>query len=90
MYKDCHVHTNISHDGIFKMEDYLNLASQKGVDEITFTEHYDIQVLPILLFFTIGNQVLLILMKYQNIKDELLLIQHSSTNLKSRHYLLVL
>lgn len=42
MYKDCHVHTNISHDGISKMEDYLNLALQKGVDEITFTEHYDI------------------------------------------------
>ena len=42
MYKDCHVHTAISHDGVSKTEDYLKLASQKGVDEITFTEHYDV------------------------------------------------
>lgn len=42
MYKDCHVHTQISHDGISKMEEYLAFASKKGVDEITFTEHYDI------------------------------------------------
>lgn len=40
--KDCHVHTNISHDGISKIEDYLTNAKYYGVDEITFTEHYDI------------------------------------------------
>lgn len=39
--KDCHVHTNISHDGISKYEDYIKIAKQKGVDEITFTEHWD-------------------------------------------------
>lgn len=40
--KDSHVHTNISHDGISKIEDYLDIAPLIGVDEITFTEHYDI------------------------------------------------
>ena len=40
--KDTHVHTNISHDGISKIEDYLTNANYFGVDEITFTEHYDI------------------------------------------------
>ncbi len=39
--KDCHVHTNISHDGISSYQDYINIAKQKGVDEITFTEHWD-------------------------------------------------
>lgn len=39
--KDCHVHTSVSHDGISKYEDYINIAKQKGVDEITFTEHWD-------------------------------------------------
>ena len=42
MYKDCHVHTKISHDGISTAEDYIAIAPKKGVDEITFTEHYDI------------------------------------------------
>lgn len=42
MYKDCHVHTKISHDGISCMQDYFKSASEKGVDEITFTEHYDV------------------------------------------------
>lgn len=42
MYKDCHVHTKISHDGISSMEDYIKVASNKEVDEITFTEHYDV------------------------------------------------
>lgn len=41
MKKDCHVHTNISHDGISTIEEYLKYASVVGVDEITFTEHYD-------------------------------------------------
>lgn len=39
--KDCHVHTNISHDGISQYEDYINIGKQKGIDEITFTEHWD-------------------------------------------------
>lgn len=41
MLKDSHVHTNISHDGISDIEEYLKYASKMGVDEITFTEHYD-------------------------------------------------
>lgn len=39
--KDCHVHTNISHDGISSFKDYITLGKEKGVDEITFTEHWD-------------------------------------------------
>lgn len=39
--KDCHIHTNISHDGISSIEEYLKYAPIIGVDEITFTEHYD-------------------------------------------------
>ena len=39
--KDSHVHTNISHDGISKIEDYFEHAKEKNIDEITFTEHYD-------------------------------------------------
>ena len=40
--KDCHVHTTLSHDGKSSIEEYLNIAEEKNVDEITFTEHYDI------------------------------------------------
>lgn len=40
--KDCHVHTKISHDGISSIDEYLKIAKEKGIDEITFTEHYDI------------------------------------------------
>lgn len=40
--KDCHVHTNISHDGISSISEYLEVAPSKSIDEITFTEHYDI------------------------------------------------
>ncbi|MBP3635812.1 MAG: histidinol-phosphatase HisJ family protein [Bacilli bacterium] len=40
-YKDSHVHTNISHDGISTIDEYLQAASKRNVDEITFTEHYD-------------------------------------------------
>lgn len=40
--KDCHVHTKVSHDGISTMEEYLHVAKDKGIDEIIFTEHYDI------------------------------------------------
>lgn len=39
--KDCHVHTNVSHDGISSLNDYITLGKEKGVDEITFTEHWD-------------------------------------------------
>ena len=40
--KDCHVHTNISHDGKSSIEDYIINSNEMGIDEITFTEHYDI------------------------------------------------
>ena len=40
--KDCHVHTNLSYDGKATMQEYIDVASSKNVDEITFTEHYDI------------------------------------------------
>lgn len=40
--KDCHVHTKISHDGISTIDEYLEVAKSKKIDEITFTEHYDI------------------------------------------------
>ncbi len=42
MYKDSHVHTEASHDGKSGMADYVREAESKGVDEITFTEHFDI------------------------------------------------
>ena len=40
--KDSHIHTNISHDGISTMKEYIMHAKEIGVDEITFTEHFDI------------------------------------------------
>lgn len=40
-YIDQHVHTKISHDGISSIDEYLNIAKEKNVGEITFTEHYD-------------------------------------------------
>ncbi|MBR5742970.1 MAG: histidinol-phosphatase HisJ family protein [Clostridia bacterium] len=40
--KDSHVHTVLSHDGRSTMREYLRAAAKTGVDEITFTEHYDI------------------------------------------------
>lgn len=40
--KDCHVHTNLSYDGKATMQEYIDVAPSKNVDEITFTEHYDI------------------------------------------------
>lgn len=42
MYKDQHVHTKVSHDGVSSMEEYFVNAKKYNVDEITFTEHYDI------------------------------------------------
>ncbi len=40
--KDMHVHSTFSYDGISTVEEYAKKANEKGVDEITFTEHYDI------------------------------------------------
>ncbi len=40
--KDCHVHTNLSYDGRATMQDYIDIAPTKDVNEITFTEHFDI------------------------------------------------
>lgn len=42
MFKDCHIHTTNSCDGTSSMEEYILSASIKNVDEITFTDHYDI------------------------------------------------
>lgn len=39
--KDCHVHTNLSHDGISTFKEYIETSIEKNVDEITFTEHWD-------------------------------------------------
>ena len=39
--KDSHVHTTLSHDGRSTMQEYLDAAAKRGVDEITFTEHCD-------------------------------------------------
>lgn len=40
--KDCHVHTNLSYDGRATMKEYIDIAPYKNIDEITFTEHFDI------------------------------------------------
>lgn len=40
--KDCHVHTTMSYDGKATMQEYINVSGEKNVDELTFTEHYDI------------------------------------------------
>lgn len=37
---DQHVHTNISHDAKSTIKEYLD--KMKDIDEVTFTEHYDI------------------------------------------------
>lgn len=39
--KDNHVHSTVSHDGKSSIADYIRIAPKLGVDEITFTEHYD-------------------------------------------------
>ncbi len=39
--KDTHVHSTISHDGKSSVSEYIRVAPELGVDEITFTEHYD-------------------------------------------------
>ena len=41
MYKDCHLHTTISHDGQSSVWEYIAAAHEKHVDEILLTEHYD-------------------------------------------------
>ena len=32
--KDCHVHTNLSHDGISTFKEYIETSKEKNVDEI--------------------------------------------------------
>jgi len=41
-FKDSHVHTVNSHDGKSTIKEYLENAKNHHVDEITFTDHYDI------------------------------------------------
>ena len=38
---DQHVHSSISHDGISTIEEHMLYARENGINEITFTEHYD-------------------------------------------------
>ena len=38
---DQHVHSKISHDGVSSMDEHISYAKENGIDEITFTEHYD-------------------------------------------------
>lgn len=40
-YIDAHVHSKISHDGISTITEHINSAKERGISEITFTEHYD-------------------------------------------------
>lgn len=39
--KDCHIHTVESHDGKSTIGEYIEAAREKGIDEMTFTEHWD-------------------------------------------------
>ena len=39
--KDCHLHSTVSHDGKSSILEYIAVAPEMGVDELTFTEHYD-------------------------------------------------
>ena len=41
MIIDQHVHSKVSHDGISTMDEHISYAKENGIDEITFTEHYD-------------------------------------------------
>ena len=38
---DQHVHSRCSHDGISTIKEHISYAKDHGIDEITFTEHYD-------------------------------------------------
>ena len=38
---DQHVHSNVSHDGKSTYQEHMKYARQNGIDEITFTEHFD-------------------------------------------------
>ena len=40
--KDMHVHSTFSPTGKSSVEEYIKVAKEKGVDEITFTEHFDL------------------------------------------------
>ncbi len=39
--KDNHIHSTISHDGKSTVKDYIAYAKAHGIDELTFTEHWD-------------------------------------------------
>ena len=39
--KDSHVHTLASHDGRSRIGEYVDRAREIGIDEITFTDHWD-------------------------------------------------
>lgn len=39
---DYHVHTAFSADSVASMEDYLAVATERGIMEICFTDHYDL------------------------------------------------
>ncbi len=39
--KDNHVHSTVSHDGRASVREYIAYAKAHGIDEITFTEHWD-------------------------------------------------
>ena len=39
---DYHVHTTLSHDGVSTMEEHIENAIDLGMEEICFTEHYDV------------------------------------------------
>ena len=41
MFADMHVHTNYSVDGKSTMKEYCQIASQKNISKICFTEHVD-------------------------------------------------
>ena len=38
---DQHVHSKCSHDGISTIKEHIDYAKDHGIEEITFTEHYD-------------------------------------------------
>ncbi len=39
--KDNHIHSTVSHDGRSPVRDYIARAKSCGIDELTFTEHWD-------------------------------------------------
>jgi len=41
---DCHVHSNISHDSVAKVDEFISYAEKKGIDGFAITDHADIGV----------------------------------------------